>query len=216
MTRDEIFKELVSDGSDVRSEYVALFEQDAKAFSSAMEQAASAWRSLERDHRGEEKRAYVAAFVYNAITLHIGSFQLFLSGHIVAAGNLTRQTLEAIAMALLCSHKELNVLDRFMKQEYSTNKAVDQLLSQADKLSLIRPAVETLRSSRDFYHQYSHFSKMTIAASMSLADSGNLYFGGSFDKGKVDAYRKEVDGRVSLAKVFPNIIEGVRAHYSKW
>jgi hypothetical protein len=43
-----------------------------------------------------------------------------------------------------------------------------------------------------------------------------LYVGASFDDGKIDAYRQEVEGRVSLAKVFPNFIAAVVANLKKW
>ena len=51
---------------------------------------------------------------------------------------------------------------------------------------------------------------------MSFSKEGELHLGSSFDKSKVDKYTKEVNGRVSLAKVLPNFIEGVAANVAKW
>ena len=43
--RDTIYKELTSDDSEVRAEYLKVFEPDAKRFSEAMARAVIAWRS---------------------------------------------------------------------------------------------------------------------------------------------------------------------------
>ena len=59
-----------------------------------------------------------------------------LRGHIVAAGNLSRQVIEAIATALLCSGKDSTVLDRFVEDRYSTKHAVRDVLRTWEKLNL--------------------------------------------------------------------------------
>jgi len=214
--RETILKELTSDDSEVRSDYLKLFEADAKTFADAMAQAFMKWRTFDNEVKGNEKRAHVSALVYTAITLHILSLKLFLSGQTVAAGNLFRQVIESIALALLCSGKDLDVLKRFMEDKYSSTAAVRDVLRHDKKLSLKGDALEALKNSREFYHKYSHVTKMTIATGMSFSEKGGLYVGASYDKGKVEAYTKEVKGRLSLAKVFPNFIDGVAANVAKW
>jgi hypothetical protein len=214
--RETILKELTSDDSEVRSDYLKLFEADAKAFADAMAQAFMKWRTFDNEVKGNERRAHVSALVYTAITLHILSLKLFLSGQTVAAGNLFRQVIESIALALLCSGKDLDVLKRFMEDKYSSTAAVRDVLRHDAKLSLKGDALEALKNSQEFYHKYSHVTKMTIATGMSFSEKGGLYVGASYDKGKVEAYTKEVKGRLSLAKVFPNFIDGVAANVAKW
>ena len=214
--RETILKELTSDDSEVRSDYLKLFEADAKTFADAMAQAFMKWRTFDNEVKGNEKRAHVSALVYTAITLHILSLKLFLSGQTVAAGNLFRQVIESIALALLCSGKDLDVLKRFMEDKYSSTAAVRDVLRHDKKLSLKGDALEALKNSQEFYHKYSHVTKMTIATGMSFSEKGGLYVGASYDKGKVEAYTKEVKGRLSLAKVFPNFIDGVAANVAKW
>jgi hypothetical protein len=173
------------------------------------------WRSLDDGVKRDEHRAHVSALVYTAITLHIQSLKLFLSGQTVASGNLFRQVIETIALALLCSGKDLDVLKRFMENQYSSTVAVRDVLRQHERLSLKGDALEALKISQEFYHKYSHITKMTIAIGMSFSEKG-LYVGASFDNGKIDAYTKEVKGRVSLAAVFPNFVDGVVANVAKW
>ncbi|MGH9958165.1 MAG: hypothetical protein ACREBC_13705 [Pyrinomonadaceae bacterium] len=214
--RDTILKELISDDSEVRAEYLKQFEADAEAFADSMAQAFVRWRAFDNEVKGDEKRAHVSALVYTAITLHILSLKLFLSGHTVAAGNLFRQVIECIALALLCSGKDLDVLVRFMENKYPSTVAVRDVLRHCEKLSLKGDALEALKNSQEFYHKYSHVTKLTLATGMSFSEKEGLYVGASFDDGKVDAYTKEVSGRVSLANVFPNFIEGVAANVARW
>lgn len=214
--RSTILNELIADDPDVRGEFLKLFDADAKVFADAMAQAFVGWRALDNEVKGDERRAHVSALVHTAITLHILSLKLFLSGHTVAAGNLFRQVIESIALAFLCSGRTLDVLARFMDDKYSSTVAVRDVLRHAEKLSLKGDALEALKNSQEFYHKYSHITKMTIAVGMSFEQRGGLYVGASFDKGKIDAYVREVKGRTSLAEVFPNFVAGVTANVAKW
>ena len=103
-----------------------------------------------------------------------------------------------------------------MEDKYSSTVAVRDVLRHAAKLSLKGDALNALKNSQDFYHKYSHITKMTIAIGMSFEQQGGLYVGASFDKGKIDAYVKEVKGRTALANVFPNFVAGVAANVAKW
>jgi hypothetical protein len=217
--QETIFREITADDSEVRGEYLKHFEGAAKKFAESMAKAFMRWmrwRDFDNEVKGDERRAHVSALVYIAITLHVTSMKVFLAGQTVAAGNLFRQVLESIALALLCSGKELDVLKRFMEDQYSSNDAVRDVLRHSEKLSLKGGALEVMKGSQEFYHQYSHVTKMTIATAMSFSQKGGLYVGASFDDGKMDAYKKEIDGRVSLAEVFPNFVDGVAVNLAKW
>jgi len=61
----------------------------------------------------------------------------------------------------------------------------------------------------------SHPTPLTIATIMSFSEGG-AYVGASFDKEKIEGYKKEVNGRVGLARVFPNFVDGVMANVAKW
>ena len=214
-TQTTIHKELTSDDAEVRSEFLKLFGTEVKTFSGAMAYAVLEWRKLDETVLTDERRAHVSALVYAAFTLHILSFKLFLSGHLVAAGNQFRQVIETIALALLCSSKDLDILDRFMADKYSTSNAVTNVLRHWRKLNLKRDGLEALKEGQQFYHRFSHVTRLTLGTMISFSEEGS-YVGASFDKGKTDAYQKEVASRVSLAKVFPNFIAAVRANVAEW
>lgn len=214
-TRETIYSELFSEDSEVRASYLKLFERDVQEFAEAMAKAMAAWREIDAVVGDDEKRGYVAAIAYAAVTLHVTSMKLFLSGHIVAAGNLMRQVVESIALAILCSARHLDVLDRFMADRYSTNDAVRDVLRNAKTLKLKQDGLAALKASQDFYHKFSHISRLALATMISFSEDG-IYLGASFDDGKLEAYRKEVNGRVGLAVVLPNILYGVKGQLNAW
>jgi hypothetical protein len=210
-----IYRELTSDDSDPRANYFKHFDAQAQAFSAAMARAVVSWKELDGWVQGNEDKAVVSALVHAAITLHIVSCKLMLSGHVVAAGNMFRQVLESIAVALLCSHHELTVLKRFKDGQYSSSKAVRDVVRHWEKLGLIEGAHEQLEKSQEFYGQYSHITRMTLAHFMSFS-APEVYVGAAFDEKKLYAYTKEVDGRVGLAEVFENFIAAVKKNVAKW
>ena len=213
--RDKIFNEITADDPNVRGEFLTQFDSEAQEFSEAMARVMQMWLKDHADAQGNEKRLQVLALVFTAIHLHIGSMKLFLSGNIVASGNLFRQVLETIALALLCSGKDLTILERFNNDQYSTNGAIRDVLRNIEKLGLKEDGVRVLKNGQEFYHKYSHVTKFTIGAAESFAGEG-IYVGASFDEGKVDIYSKEVAARLSLAKVFNSFVVAVNANLAKW
>ena len=214
--RESLLTELISDDAEVRAKYLSHFEANANEFVDALSHAFMKWRSLDAELQGNEKRAYISALVHTAISLHFLSLKLFLSGHAVAAGNLMRQVVETISLGILCSGKDLGILERVMEDKYSTSDAVRDLLRHSQNLGLSGEGVQALRKTQKFYHQYSHPTLLTMSTFSSFSERGGLYVGAAFDDGKIDAYRKEVSARVSLAKVFPNFVDGVIANVAKW
>ncbi len=213
--RDMILTEIRSDDSEVRTKFLEKFDEDVVKFSNAMAEAVVAWRGLDVKSAENQQVAYVSAIVFLALNLQVQSMKLFLSGQIVAAGNVFRQAVESIALAILCSDKKLGVLERFVEDKYSTNNAVRDVQRLRKELCLSEAGIAALCRAQEFHHKYSHPTKMTIAAGMSFSEDA-IYVGSSFDQGKLEAYEKEVNGRVGLAKVLANLVEGVKANVAKW
>ena len=128
--RTKILTQITSDDSNVRADYLKHFQSEIETIASAMAEAVINWQSLHADVKDDENFCFVSAWVITAISLHILSTKLFVSGHTVAAGNLFRQVVETIALALLCSAK-LDLIDKVRNNKYSTNNAVKDLLRQA-------------------------------------------------------------------------------------
>lgn len=213
--RANIWKEIASDDPEVRKAFLARYEKQAERFAAGMAAAFLAWRDLDANSEKNEHHAYVSAMAYTAITLQIQSMRLFLSGHAIAAGNLSRQALEAIALALLFALKEQNVLQRFIEDKYSTNDAIRDVAKHEKDAGLRDGGAAILAQQQRFYHKFSHPTKMTIATVISYAAQAP-YVGASFDEEKVAAYDVEVNCRVDLAEVFCEFIGAATANIRKW
>ena len=213
--RSQIYAEITRENRSVRQEYVQAFGVEAKEFSDVMGDTLSAWLKLYESVQGDERRMKVLAIAYAAISLQIGSMKLFLSGHQIAAGNLMRQVLEAIALAFLCSGKDLGILDLFEQDKYSTSNAITDARRNAVKLNLKKTALEVLKRSQAFYSNFSHPSKMTLGTLESFTGEG-IYLGATYDQGKYKHYRTEALNRLKLAKQFPGFLQAVQRNLAAW
>jgi hypothetical protein len=211
-----IAEEVMEDDSEVRKNFINHFSSQIDDFIIAMSSAYHNWKEFDANIGTDMKKAHISALIYSAINSHIISMKIFLSGYIVPAGNLQRQVLETIALALLCSNPRLKVLDRFMKNNYSTHEAVKDVSNNYQQLNLNKTAVQVMKRSQIFYHKYSHPSLLSLASLISFSRKGKLYLGASFDDGKINEYTKEINGRVSLANLFDNIIDGIKINIEKW
>ncbi|CBK44053.1 conserved protein of unknown function [Nitrospira defluvii] len=213
--RDEILAQVTSDDKEVLADYLKHFHAHLGKFSESMAGALLNWKRLDSSLKNDERRSYISALVYTRITLQILSMKLLLAGYTVAAGNLFRQVIETLSLALLCSGKHLGTLDRFMEEKYSTQDAIRDVIRYSKQLGLKGNGVRQLGKLQKFYSQYSHPTHLTIAIGISFRTKA-AYFGGSFDELKLDAYRKEVKVRVGLANDLPNLIDHLRKNIAEW
>lgn len=201
---------LVEDGRAIRDMFLYELAEFVDDFVSAMSfalQASGGFDEFARDNESHEK---IGWFIFSAVQGHLISMRLFLDGFLVQSGNAQRQVLESIAMAILCSKSELNVLERFNEDKYSSNKAIRDLIRNAKVLGVNRNAIEEIRKGAEFYHDFSHPSKMTIALYQSDATPDASYVGSIYDRAKLEQYRIEANCRVKIANIFPNFISGVK------
>jgi hypothetical protein len=199
--------DLRSADAEARAAFSKEFGDAEKQFAHATTAALSVWADFfDSLDRSDEGKIVVAAIAFTAINHNISSFKLFMSGYTVASGSLFRQVLEGISLALLCSAKSLTVRERFMKDMYSANNAVNDLVKHSKVVQVNADAVKTLQFAHKFYHKYAHLSKLTIAAGANFSLGGVPNVGAYFDPAKIGEYRKEVRSRVSLARILPNIM----------
>lgn len=197
---------LIGDGRKIRDWFTNHLSDPLEDFILAMASALDASGALDEFAKGAVDREKVAWLVYIAVQGHLISMRLFLDGFLIQSGNAQRQVLESIAMALLCSKPDLGILKRFDDDKYSSNKAIRDAIKYSDRLGVKRSAIQEIKKGADFYHHFSHPSKMTIALYGSLANPDASYIGGIYDPVKLPQYLKEAQSRVRIAKILPNFI----------
>ena len=213
----DLYKVLLEALEEIKKQFLAHFSDDLEQFIDSTAQAFFDYQKLDAASDLDNNRALVSGLVFSAISLHIISMRLFLTGYIIAAGNIQRQVIETIALAILCSCKSIDVLKRFLENSYSPNKSIRDALRYATKINVKKDSMKILKDSWNFYHKFSHPSKITIASHIRFSDEGGaIYIGSSFDEGKLDEYKKEMTGRVNLARIFPNFVRGIQANVDAW
>ncbi len=212
-----VIADLHSPDSDARAEFFKHFDAQATSFAAHTAIALDRWAVFHNSVAEDDiRRRPIVAILFTAINLHSSSFKLFMSGHTVAAGCLFRQVLEGIATAVLCATKELPVLDRFLEDRYSTKNAVIDLVRQCEIAKVSPDGVGVLNDAYHFYHKFAHLTKLTIATGVNFDQGGFPNIGAFFDPAKLPEYRKEVAGRLSLASVFPSLIDAVTRNVGEW
>lgn len=206
----EIFRrEIFDDDLAVRDQFIESFEKDIDDFVSAMAETYQAWLKYDGRIGVNKRRAYVSAFLFNAINNLVNSMKLFISGYTIPSGNLIRQTIESLCTAILCSTESINVYQRVDEDKFSPPKAINLVQRHANCLNINKKSIQIVKIVYEFYHNYSHSSLLALSHNMSLSQTGNLFIGPSFDKVKMSGYKKEMAQRVNLAKVCPNVIDGI-------
>jgi hypothetical protein len=214
--RNIVWTETAEDIADVRERYLNCFHSEVTKFVEDMSLALVEWQNLNARPDGDEKKEHVLALAYSAINLHIISMRLFLAGYLLAAGNVQRQVLESIALALLGSDNSLDVLCRFISNQYSTKNAVRDLHKHAKRLGIKENFARVLKKARDFYNAHSHAGFISVGGSLSFSNQGAWHLGASFDEGKIANYRNEIEDRLDLARVFRDFISAVQYNLEKW
>lgn len=212
----DMIKTILMDLEDsaIRFLFVEKYTVKLEEFLDHMADAFAEWQELDALIAKDPPGAHVSALLYGAFHTHVVAMKLLISGLFVPAGNSQRYVLESIATALLVSKPDLSFLKRYMENQYSTTKAVRDVLRNADTLCLAKKPLEMLQQQSKHYDLSSHPTIFSAASLITLnTENSAIVLGGHFDEGKVFAYDKEITSRVSLASIFTNILYGVRRNY---
>lgn len=202
-------KEILEDDKDVKSEFIKHFETEATEFINAIVEAYRSWLKYDATIKGNRRRAFISALLFNSINNLSASMKMFISGYSIPSGNLVRQTIESICSAILCSSEKLSFYQQVEQDKFSSKNSVKHVLKHSKKFRINRDAMVPLKKLYEFYHKLSHSSSLTLAHNMSLSNRGVIYIGPSFDEHKMFAYKKEASNRINLAKIIANVVEGI-------
>lgn len=198
--------EVLSGETEASRQFLLQFRSEIDECNSRLAAAFVLWQELDRFVERNERLAYHSAFSYYAIDQLAISLQLLIKGHVVSAGNLARQSIEAIAMMLLCAECVPQYLLRFIEDHFNAKDALTHLKRNQKKLKIENAVIGFLQRSYQHFHQYSHATKLSLAEVISLEEEGRLFFGAAFDPGKVAGYRKEFRNRISLAVLLGELL----------
>lgn len=214
-----VLEVVLADDRSTRASFLEHFEPQARQFSRNTDVALGLWRKIDaavsEGRPPTEEYACVAAITFASINLLIQSVQCFLGGQAIASGNLVRQSIESVAVAILCADQQLSVRREFMNQKYSSTGALNQVKRQAKRLNVNGEAVETLIRAKRFYDKLSHPTALTLAHGIEFGGSVS-FIGAAYDPAKLDGYTMEINSIVSLSSTFPAFIESIWRRLERW
>lgn len=165
---------------------------------------------------GAERTDLMKAFLIGVLDDLVVSVKLLLAGKLAASGNVARQMIEGLAMAILCSTDALLVIEqkenrppvqarywqKVMKNDSRVQgqHAVRQLRWNAELLGLSEGWIASLVAGQKRFSGVSHAGKLTIMTRTPLEGADPIAFGGHFDRGKEPFYRIELVHRIELCR----------------
>lgn len=220
---EQVILEVFDDDKWVKDEFAKHLAGDLTQLSERLATCFALFPSLDKaaTRLGTEQAALVAAFAYGVVDDVLVSTKLLVSGKLLPAGNMMRQAIEGIAVALLCSGPDLLIVDqkknvpvlaRYWKKllegdkRTSGHRALGQLSWNRTALGVSEDAVTRLKRAKEHYNTFSHPGTFGIAGRVALGKEGQVYAGGHFDIEKLEGYRVEVRERIGLCGVLPNLI----------
>lgn len=222
---DVLINELFDPDESVRAQFRNRYSGQAIGFAEAIAPAFARFPQFSEDGQHCIQTALVCGFVHGVLDDLMTSMKLLLSGKLTASGNLLRQAIEGICMALMCAYqgtlsigeKESVYWKMVQEQakEVEGHLAAKQLVKNWDRLGLALEGAEQLKSTMGVYHLHSHAGVAAMAYRMELGPSGLIYIGGHFDEAKTGGYAVELAQRIEFAKLAVQAIDfmwpGVRA-----
>lgn len=162
------------------------------------------------------RAALTESFLLHAFNSVLNSSHLLISGFFVEAGNPMRHYGEACAMAMLLSHKAIDVFDRYDQdhRQVSVTREFEKLGQKTyqDLLAIDPDGWRTFRRITKQYDQLSHANRLARTSQKFSEQQGMVVIGTAFDNDKRDAYQQELGVRISAANLLPEWMYGCRVH----
>lgn len=164
---------------------------------------------------------HTSAHVQVLINNIYSSMQLLMIEHIIPSGNMYRQSMEALCMAILLSHsgkievtvkkktKEIDFFDAYINDKAiaSPHHALKHIKNNLSRLKIREDSIERLESSKSFFNQFSHCSKLAMALSQSGGDESKWFLGGGIGHHTSQIMEKEIASRINYLSIIPNLVD---------
>ncbi|MBI5636581.1 MAG: hypothetical protein HZA03_01285, partial [Nitrospinae bacterium] len=116
----EIKEELFQFDPAIANNFKKHFSAEIDKFAEKTNKALTAYEQLDSTSTSNEQNAYIAAFIFYAIHCLIASEKLLIHGYPVPSGNQMRTAMESLAMAILCSAKNMPYYNEIKDDKFKT------------------------------------------------------------------------------------------------
>jgi len=224
-----VVKEIVDNDSWVKEEFTKHFSTDILRFAEVLAESFRWYPKIQALAQNEDEQAlYVLGFIHGIFDDLITSTKLLVTGKVIPSGNLMRQALEGIPVAILCSSRKLLLISgkgkkrqpsvpvkywelvKNIDKRVESYKAISHLELNRIQLSANKDAIDELKKGIKIYHQFSHPSISSLVVRVRETETDIAHFiGGVFNDAMRPKYKYEIEQRTNLCRVLPNLIEMV-------
>ena len=120
-------KEILGEDEEVKKKFISNFESEITAFIDAIVESYQVWLKYDALIGSDRRRAFVSAFLFNAISNLSVSMKMLISGYIIPSGNLVRQTIESICSAILCSNEQLQFYQQVEQDKFFSKSSIKRV-----------------------------------------------------------------------------------------
>ena len=208
--------ELLGPPTEVMRQYLVHFKGDAHTFIARLTEAAKIWEQYEvvavKHEKQKAELEWSAAYFLNAVNATLVSTRLFLSGYIVPSGNQARHALESLAFGVLLCFPRTGTFQAWKQGHDIEYKALEQLAKKASHCGVNKQNAEALKKQAKWFDKYSHPSRLALAGVvLKPGQQGGWNLGALFVDEYLPQYRKEMENRISLARLLAHTIAGTHA-----
>jgi len=214
---ENIVKEVFDDDRWVKDEFSNRLATEILEFSKSLAPSFPLLLSLNKLAENSIQSSLVTGFIQGVLDDLVVSTKLLITGKLMASGNLMRQAIEGLCVAILCGanrplaiQQETLVYWKSIERSDPSvmgHKAVRQVEKNRETLGVTEDAVSRLRRAKEHYDQFSHPGLLGIASRVTLGEVGTVFIGGTFDEEKLEAYRTELLERIGFCRLLPNVIQ---------
>ncbi|RYE40697.1 MAG: hypothetical protein EOP24_39840 [Hyphomicrobiales bacterium] len=213
---ENIILEMFENDRWVKDEFANSLAQGCQAFAESLAVAFANFPALEKQ-ANMKQGALVVNFIFGVLDDLVVSMKLLVSGKMTASGNLMRQAIEGMCVAILCTAREpiamgkesvvyWEIVDDLKDERGRSHKAIWQVKANAEMLGIDAGALERIGAARNHYNQFSHPNLLSAAMRMKFGELSTVFVGGTFDEAKLDAYRTEIKDRIGLSNILPGLM----------
>ncbi|MDC6127082.1 hypothetical protein PPH41_03605 [Burkholderia gladioli] len=207
---------LLYDDDHWRTQFAEALELQLDDMAEALAECFRRFRPMQQatTSSGNQRVYWMMLLAFGVLDDLLVSAKLLLIGKLAASGNIARQAVEGLAMAMLCSTDEPVVITREAKKaptlavywrkvrendsRVQAQHSVRQLRWNIDRVAADAEWVSFLEGMRKRFNEISHAGPLAIAMRTPLSGTGPLSFGGQFDPDKASLYRIELIHRTKL------------------
>lgn len=207
--KNDIVKIICSGNMETIQQFEEHFTDDLDVFAETFCRAFKQFQEMNSKINMDERTATISYYLFNGMRNLICSFQLLFLGYLIPSGNMMRQFMESIDVAILFKVSE-SEFEKFQRKGayYRVGYAADKVSKHLNSTKIYPAAWKLWLEQEKHYNLTSHPSAFALSEILDF-NTGNKVLGSHLDIEKMEGYRNEITNIISAAQNLENLIAGI-------